>query len=81
MSKETFPCWTLAGTTNYWHRPLRPDEDPKGLRQGEINVINAACGSDFSYTRIYTQFGSVYALTLALAASFDADGTAGNRDL
>jgi hypothetical protein len=77
---DRFRTWTL-NDKNYWQRPLRVGEPiVKGLVQGNRTVINAACGSDHSYDRIYIDVGYVFALTLGLAASFDTDGTAGKGD-
>jgi len=52
---DKFDCWILAGTTNYWHRPLR------GGERLEYSTQNDSPGG---HRRLYVEAGEVFALTL-----------------
>ena len=78
--RVTFPTWRPASQNNYWTKPATKQDEKGGIVQahpscepGQVRVVlMAACGSDYSYDRVYIQGGQVYALTLTLAEEFDA---------
>ncbi len=77
IERVKFPTWVL-NDKNYWQRPLtseRAKQHGVTPQRHDRIIINAACGSDFSYDRLYVEAGYVFAMTLGLAASFDATGT------
>jgi hypothetical protein len=73
IERIKFPVWSCAGS-HYWSKPVKEGDAARGIptNGGKRIVINARCGSDFSYDRIYIEAGYVHALTLGLAADFDA---------
>jgi hypothetical protein len=77
--RTLFTVWHPASLNNYWTRPATKQDEKGGIVQSHPScepgqtrtVIMSACGSDYSYDRVYIQGGQVYALTLAYAAQFD----------